>query len=130
MIQVQLKLRPTKAQARTFERWLWHMTGVWNWSVRKLQADAEAGINYSKFDLRRLLNGHQARLQMPSALLAGTAYTARGAWTRYRKGIAGRPKLKGVRRPLSSLAFSEWTANPKNGRIRIPVMGPVPIATK
>jgi hypothetical protein len=35
MIQVQLKLRPTRAQSRTFDRWLWHLTAVWNWTTHR-----------------------------------------------------------------------------------------------
>jgi transposase len=52
MIQVQLKLRPTKAQERTMERWLWHLTGVYNWAVKTIEHQVQGGHRLSLFDLR------------------------------------------------------------------------------
>ncbi len=47
MIQCQLKLKLRPAQERLLDRWLWHLTGVYNWAVRKIELDAKDGIYYS-----------------------------------------------------------------------------------
>lgn len=121
MIQVQLKLRPTKAQARTFDRWLWHLTGVYNWAVRKLEADPRLSV----YELKRAVNGHSTRLGMSSWVLGGTIETAVTARKRARSGLSAAPKLKGRRRPLNSIAFDHWGGKPRNGRWHIPKLGPV-----
>ena len=43
MIQRQLKLRLTTTQEQQLTDWLWHLTGVWNWAIRKLELDAREG---------------------------------------------------------------------------------------
>ncbi len=40
MIQAQLKLRPNRKQEAVLIGWLWNLTGVWNWAVRKIALDA------------------------------------------------------------------------------------------
>ena len=40
MIQAQLKLRPNRKQEAVLTEWLWNLTGVWNWAVRKIALDA------------------------------------------------------------------------------------------
>lgn len=125
MIQVQLKLRPTKAQARTLDRWLWHLTGVWNWAIRKIERDAEAGIRYSAYDLKRLLKGHSRRLEIPTDALGGTLDTARIAWARRFNGLGGRPRMKGRRRPMTSIAFDHWRGSLRNGRAVVYGIGSV-----
>jgi putative transposase len=118
MIQVQLKLRPTKAQERTFGRWLWHLGGVWNWSVKKLQREP-----LRLYDLKSKLKGHSKKVGVPAVAMLGTAATAHEAWTRHRRGLARRPHLKGRRRPLSSIAFDHWDMRLKGRRIHVPVLG-------
>lgn len=120
MIQVQLKLRPTKAQARTFDRWLWHLSGVYNWTIKKLESERR-----SAYDLKALVNGHGAKIGINAWALGGTIATAHQAWKRCRNGLAGRPRLKGRRNRLNSIAFDHFTSKPVNGRIHIPSMGPV-----
>lgn len=121
MIQVQLKLRPTKAQERTLERWLWHLTGVWNWAVGVVEREPRL----SKYDLKARLRGHSAKVGVPAYAMLGTAETAHVAWRRCFKGLARRPHRKGRRRPLSSIAFDHWDSRPRGGRILVPVLGPV-----
>lgn len=123
MIQVQLKLRPTKAQARQLDHWLWHLAGVWNWAIKKLEADARDGIYRSEYEMKSLLNGHSRPLGIHLAALRGTVATAHGAWVRCRRGLARRPHLKGRRRPLSSIAFATWKAKPRNGRVAVSTIG-------
>lgn len=45
MIQAQLKLRLNKKQENTLTGWLWNLTGVWNWAIRKIELDAKAGAS-------------------------------------------------------------------------------------
>lgn len=107
MIQVQLKLRPTKAQERTFVRWLWHLTAVWNWSIKTLE---NSPARLSCYELKAKVTGHSARMGISAYAIGGTIATAYDAHRRYRSGLAGKPKLKGQRRQLSSIAFSHWQA--------------------
>jgi len=37
MIQAQIKLKLTKKQEGILDQWLWHLTAVWNWAVRKVE---------------------------------------------------------------------------------------------
>lgn len=121
MIQVQLKLRPTKAQERQFQHWLWHLTAVWNWAVKVIEREPRL----SRYELKQRLNGHSTRLGISAHALGGTADTAHLSWQRAFRGISRRPKLKGRRRPLSSIAFDHWRPIPKNRRIFVSGIGPV-----
>jgi len=58
MIQRQLKLRLNHGQAQQLATWLWHLTGVWNWAIRKIEADAKDGIFYSQKTFQNLLADH------------------------------------------------------------------------
>ncbi len=121
MIQVQLKLRPTKAQERQLNHWLWHLTAVWNWAIKTIEREPRL----SSFDIKQRLRGHSQRMGMSAYALQGTAGTAYNAWQRTFRGIARRPRLKGRRRPLSSIAFDHWDSAPKGRRIAVPVLGPM-----
>ena len=48
MIQRQLKLRLNSSQAKHLDNWLFHLTGVWNWAIRKIEQDAKDGVYYSQ----------------------------------------------------------------------------------
>lgn len=121
MIQVQLKLRPTKAQERQLEHWLWHLTAVWNWAIRTMANEPRL----SGYELKRRLNGHSRRMGIPTSALCGTAATAHRAWREFIKGLVGRPRLKGRRRRLSSIAFDHWEAKLKNNRFVFASLGSV-----
>jgi len=45
MIQRQLKLRLRPAQEEQLATWLFQLTGVWNWAIRKIEQDAKDGIS-------------------------------------------------------------------------------------
>src|SRR5205823_10186734 len=47
MIQRQLKLRLNTRQEGQLTDWLYHLTGVWNWAIRKIELDAKDGIFYT-----------------------------------------------------------------------------------
>lgn len=105
MIQVQLKLILRPAQERQLQRWLWHLTGVYNWAVKKIEADSAGGIYWSNYRLEALLTGHSAKVGVPAAALTGTVRTAHLAWRRCFDGLAKRPRLKGRRNQLNSIPF-------------------------
>lgn len=124
-----VKLRPTCAQQAKFRRWLFHLTGVYNWTVKTIQWEAEAGRYPSVYDLKARLNGHSKRLGIPIVVLRGTVMTAHDAWDRCFKKLGRKPKLKGRRRPLNSILFAgaNLEYRPKGGRIWLPQIGAVRI---
>jgi putative transposase len=124
MIQVQLKLRLRPAQERQLERWLYRLTGVWNWAIRKLEQDGNGGVRYSLFDFKALLYKHSTRVGMAAKALSGMAAQAHTAYGRYRDGIARRPRLKGRRNRLNSIPIDEGR-EVRGQSIRIPVLGVV-----
>jgi hypothetical protein len=58
MIQRQLKLRLTLKQEAMLEGWLWNLTGVYNWAVRKIEQDAGGGVYYTAMGFQNLLASH------------------------------------------------------------------------
>jgi len=110
MIQVQLKLKLTVAQENKLEGWLFSLTGLWNWAVRKIELDAADGIYYSEYDFMALLNGHSARIGIPCSVLTEMARNAHRSWKRCFKKMAGKPKFKGNRNKLNSIPFRYFVA--------------------
>jgi len=125
MIQCQLKLRLNAKQEQVCEQWLYHLTSVWNWSVRKIELNAKDKIYFSKRDFQNLLAGHGERLDIPSHTLQGILSTAHQSWTRCFTGIAHKPRLKGMRRPLNSIPFPDPIRKPEDEKIRLPGIGKV-----
>jgi len=123
MIQRQLKLRLTKAQERRFERWLWHLTGVYNWASRKVEMNRQL----STYDLQSLLRGHSVRMVIPAHVMRATAVTAHLSWRRYSKGLAGRPKLKSRRNRLASIPFDSADSVQVVSTSRVKLRGCEPI---
>jgi transposase len=105
MIQVQLKLKLTVAQERKLEGWLFNLTGLWNWAIRKIELDANDGIYYSEYDFMGFLKNHSVRMDIPYTVLAEMARTAHRSWKRCFMKISGKPKLKGNRNKLNSIPF-------------------------
>ncbi len=125
MIQRQLKLRLTTAQETQLDTWLWHVTGVWNWAIRKLEQDAKGGVFYTQKAFHNLLADHGKKLGIPSHTLQGLLDTAYTAWQRCGKKLAKKPRLKGHRNKLTSLPFPDPFKTPKATRIPIPGLGHV-----
>jgi len=122
IIQVQVKLQLRPAQERLLVRWLWHLTGVFNWAVTKIRRDAADGVYRSAYDLKTMLNGHSRTMNIPMHVLRGTAVQAHNAWQRCFQKVSRAPRLKGRRNRLNSIAFPE--AIPiRNGRARLPQLG-------
>jgi transposase len=125
MIQRQLKLRLNSTQERMLCDWLWHLIGVWNWAIRKIELDANDGIFYTPKAFHNLLAGHSKTLGIPSHTLQGTLATAHTAWDRCFKKLAKRPKLKGHRNRLNSIPFPDPFCAPAGNHIKIPGLGSV-----
>src|SRR2546430_1825509 len=98
MVQYQLKLKLNKIQEKQLNEWLFHLTYVWNWAIRKIELDTKDKIYYSKMEFQNLLANHSRTLEIPSHTLQGTLLTAHDAWSRCFKGLARKPRLKGKRK--------------------------------
>lgn len=125
MIQRQLKLRLNSTQEHMLGDWLWHLTGVWNWAIRKIELDANDGIFYTPKKFHNLLAGHSKPLGIPSHTLQGTLTTAHTAWQRCFKKLARRPKLKSQRNRLNSIPFPDPLQAPEGNHIKVPGLGSV-----
>lgn len=124
MIQVQLKLKPTPRQERQLNHWLFHLTAVWNWAVKRIERDGQQGTYYSSLTFRDLLKRHGAKMRVSQDAICGTLWTAHDAWTRCFKGVSRKPRLKGRRNRLNSIAFAHGTTI-VNQRVLVPGIGRV-----
>ena len=123
MIQRQLKLRLKPKQFQQLDAWLWHLTGVYNWAVRKIELDAKDGIYYTPKGFQNLLANHSKTLSIPSHTLQGILSTVYIAWQRCFKKLAKRPKLKGQRNKLVSIPFPDPLRSPDGNSLRLPGLG-------
>lgn len=119
MIQYQLKLKLTPRQERQLDHWLWHLGSVWNWAVRKIEQDAYDNIFYSSLTFRNILNAHGPKIGVPQDAINGTLKTAHTAWQRRFKNLACKPRLKGRKNKLNSIAFAHGTRI-ERGRLLVP----------
>jgi transposase len=119
MIIRQLKLKLNKVQEKKFENWLWCLTGVFNWAIRKIELDTRDGVYYSAFNFQNLLAGHSKKLGIPSHVIQGICCQAYTAWQRCFKKQARRPRFKGKRNPLNSIPFPDRVKYPKNNCVSI-----------
>lgn len=124
MVQYQLKLKLTPRQERQLNHWLRHLASIWNWGIRKIEQDAADGTYYSVLTFINLLNGHGKKIGIPQDAICGTLKTAHTAWQRCFKKIAGKPRLKGRRNKLNSIAFAHG-ATVVNGRLAVLCLGRV-----
>ncbi len=123
MIQTQLKLRLTKTQESALNEWLFMLTGVWNWAIRKIELDAGGGFFHTPKGFQNLLANHGKKLGIPSHTLQGTLLTAHEAWRRCFKGLAKKPRLKGVRNKLNNIPFPDPLRRTDGNRIPVPGLG-------
>lgn len=123
-IQCQLKLKPSPRQERQMEHWLVHLTAVWNWAIRRVERNAEVGIYESSLTFRNALNGHGPKIGIAQDAICGTLWTAHTAWQRCFAGVSGKPRFKGKRNRLNSIAFAHG-APLINGRFAIRGVGRV-----
>ena len=124
MITRTLKLKLTKAQEATIMGWLWNLTGVYNYAIRKIELDGIDKHYYSKHRFQNLLADHSKTLGIPAHVLQGTLLQAHTAWARCFKRLSGKPKLKGARNRLSSIPFPDPIKTPRDSnRILLPGLG-------
>jgi len=125
MITSTLKLRLNKKQEAALNGWLWNLTGVYNWAVKKIELNAQNKIYFSAFDFVNLLSDHGKRIGIPSHTLQGTLLQAHTAWTRCFKKLAKKPKFKGKRNKLNSIMFPDRIHRPKENHIGVPGVGKI-----
>ena len=125
MIQRQLKLRLNTGQETQLQTWLFQLTGVWNWGIRKIEQDADDGIFYTQQAFHNFLADHGKKLGIPSHTLQGMLDAAYTAWQRCYKKLAKKPRLKGQRNKLTSIPFPDPFKGPDGPRLHVPGIGHV-----
>ena len=127
MIIRELKLRLTTKQKGLLNVWLFQLTGVYNWAIRKIELNANNKIYYSKFDFTNLLANHSKKLGIPSHTIKGILEQSYTAWQCCFRKIFKRPRLKSVRNKLNSIPFPDPipVSRISNKIIRLPKLGKV-----
>ena len=125
MIARTLKLKLNKKQETMLNGWLWNLTGLYNWGIKKIEHDAQDKIYYSPFNFAELILDHSKKMEIPLHTMRGILSQAHMAWQRCFKGIAKKPRLKGRRNKLNSIPFPDPIKPPKDNRISIPSLGKV-----
>src|SRR3989304_3775159 len=123
MIQYQRKLKLTKVQEAQLNTWLFHLTSVWNWAIRKIELDARDKVYYSRKTFQNLLTGHSGKLGIPSHTIQGMLDQTWLSWQRCFKKISRKPRFKGRRNKLNSIPFPDPIKPPLNNRVRMPLLG-------
>ena len=123
MIQTQLKLRLNVTQTTLLNSWLFMLTGVWNWAIRKIEHDAQCGVYYSSQNFHNMLSGHGQKIGIPSHILQGILSMAHTAWSRCFKKIGSKPRLKGMRNKLNSIPFPDPLRAIEGNRVKLPGIG-------
>jgi len=125
MIVRTLKLKLTKTQEAILNQWLWNLTGVYNWAIKKIEHDAADRVYHSQMDFQNLLADHSKKLEIPSHVIQGTIRQAYNAWQRCFKKLAKKPHLKGMRNKLNSIPFPDPIKSSRDSRIGILGLGKV-----
>lgn len=125
MIISTLKLRLNKKQEVTLDGWLWNLTAVYNWGLRKIELNAQDKIYFSKFSFINLLSDHGKKLAIPSHTIRGVLLQSYMAWQRCFKKTAKKPRLKGMQNKLNSISFPDRIRQPKENHISVPGIGRV-----
>jgi putative transposase len=119
MLQHQVKLKLTKTQEASLNQWLWNLTGVYNWAIRKIKLDALSKVYHTQQEFQNLLANHSKKLGVPSHVLQGTISNAYNAWQRCFKKTAKEPKLKGNRNKLNSIPFPDPINKPIKYKLKL-----------
>lgn len=120
-----LKLKLNRDEEKHLEQWLWHLTGVWNFAIRKIELDARDRVYHSAFKFRNLLAGHSQIIGIPSHVLQGVLTQAHYSWKRCFSKLSKRPRLKGKRNPLNSIPFPDPIKRPLGNKVLLPGIGRV-----
>lgn len=125
MIIRTLKLRLTKKQETTLDGWLWNLTGLYNFAIKRIEHDAHDKIYHSSFACQNWVAGHSDRMAIPSHTMHGILAQAHTAWQRCFKKMAKKPRLKGQRNKLNSIPFPDPLRKPAHNRISVQGIGSV-----
>jgi IS605 OrfB family transposase len=120
-----VKLKLTKIQEAKLNQWLWNLTGLWNWAIKKIENDAKDNVFYSPFDFVNLVANHSKRVEIPSHVMHGVLSQAYNSWQRCFKKLGKKPHLKGQRNKLVSIPFPDPIKEPVDNKIGIPGLGKV-----
>lgn len=123
MIQSQIKLRLSATKEAQLNDWLWSLTAVHNFAVRKIELDAKDGIYYTSMGFQNILADHGKKIGIPSHTVQGMLAQAHTAWSRCFKKIGGKPKLKGNRNKLNSIPFPDPIKSLDGNHIKLPGIG-------
>lgn len=122
-IHAQVKLKLNATQQTTLNEWLWVLTGVYNWALRKIELSAQDRIYYSEMEFTNLLAGHSKKLGLPSHVLQAVLRQAYTSWQRCYQGLSRKPRMRGNRNKLNSIPFPDPIRPPKDGRFSLPAVG-------
>jgi putative transposase len=125
MIQAQVKLRLNTKQENILIGWLWNLTGIWNWAIRKIELDAKDKVYHGAKNFQNLLANHAGKMGIPSHTMQGILSQAHLAWSRCFKKVAKKPRFKGKRNKLNSIPFPDPIKPPNGNHIGIPGLGKV-----
>lgn len=125
MIQYQLKLRANVKRDKLLDEWLWILTGVNNFAIRKIKLDAADRIYYTAHGFQNILVGHGNKIGIPSHVIQGVLATVYVAWQKCFKKKGGEPRLKGSRNKLNSIPFPDPIRTPIGNQINLPGIGKV-----
>lgn len=123
MIHFRIKLRPNALKEEQLNEWLWILSGVHNWAVRKIGQDANDGVYYTSLVFQNLLSGHGRKIGIPSHTIQGILANVYQSWDRCFKKIGGRPKLKSARNKLNSIPFPDPIRSILDGYVKLPGIG-------
>ena len=123
MIQRQLKLKLTRKQTRQCEAWLFRAAGIYNWTLRKIEQDAQGGKYWTAYGLMYEIAGHSKKCDVPARIIQGTIARAHQAWDRCFKKLSKKPRLKSVRNKMNGLDIPGDVRRAAGGRIAVPGLG-------
>ena len=123
MIQTQLKLRLSATKEAQLNDWLWSLTAVHNFAVRKIELDAKDKIYHGSMNFQNILANHSKKLCVPSHVIGGVLSQVHTAWSRCFKKIGGKPKLKGNRNKLNSIPFPDPIKSINGNHVKLAGLG-------
>jgi transposase len=103
--------------------WIWSLTAVHNFAVRKIELDAKDGIFYTGMGFHNILAYHGKKIGIPSHTVQGMLEQVHTAWSRCFKKIGGKPKLKGMRNKLNSIPFPDPIKSLEGNHVKLPGVG-------
>lgn len=123
MIQQSLKLKLTVKQINTLNEWFLILTGVWNFSIRKIELDANNKIYHTANEFSAIVNGHGEKIGIPNHVLKSVLLNGYNTWSKCFKKKIRKPRLKGNRNKLNSIPFPDPIRVSKKYKNRISIPG-------